>query len=145
MNENLFRKEVASIKPYIPGKSVDELKKELGLEDIEKLASNENPIGPSPKAIEEIKKELNYIHIYPDPNCTKLKDGLCEKYNLKHENIVVGNGGEELLKIIAQTFINEGDEAIMANPTFGKYASEVLFMGGVAHQIDLKDYKHDFE
>ncbi|WP_099188350.1 histidinol-phosphate transaminase [Tepidibacter mesophilus] len=145
MSENLFRKEVASIKPYIPGKSVDELKKELGLEDIEKLASNENPLGPSPKAIDEIKKELDSINIYPDPNCTKLKDGLCKRYNLEHENIVVGNGGEELLKIIAQTFINEGDEAIMANPTFGKYASEVLFMGGVAHQIDLKDYKHDFE
>ncbi|SHJ49637.1 histidinol-phosphate transaminase [Tepidibacter formicigenes] len=145
MGKNLFKNEVSSIKPYIPGKSIEELKRELGIEDIEKLASNENPLGPSPKAIEAIKKEAENIHIYPDPNSTKLKEELAKKHNLTSENIVVGNGGEELLKMIAQTFINSGDEAIMANPSFGKYASEVMFMGGIAHQVELKNYKHDFK
>ncbi|SHH17178.1 histidinol-phosphate transaminase [Tepidibacter thalassicus] len=145
MGRNLFKNEVAFIKPYIPGKPVEELKRELDIEDIEKLASNENPLGPSKKAIEAIKKELHNINIYPDANCTKLKEELAKKHNLTSENIVVGNGGEELLKMIAQTFINPRDEAIMANPTFGKYASEVMFMGGIVHQINLKNYKHDFE
>lgn len=145
MSKNLFRNEVASIKPYIPGKPVEDLKRELGLEDIIKLASNENPLGPSPKAMEYIIEETKNINMYPDSNCTKLKEKLAEKHNVSIDNIVVGNGGEELLKLIAETFINAGDEAIMANVTFGKYASEVSFLGGVPVEIPLKNYKHDFE
>ncbi len=143
--KNLFKNEVSSIRPYIPGKPVEELKRELGLEDIEKLASNENPLGPSSKAIEAIKKEAENIHIYPDSNATELRKAIGAKYDFNPDHIVFGNGGEELLKMIAETFINPGDEAIMANPSFGKYASEVSFMGGKAIEVPLKDYKHDFE
>ncbi|MCT8975148.1 histidinol-phosphate transaminase [Clostridium sp. CX1] len=145
MGKCLFRNEVNSVRPYVPGKPVEELKRELGLEDIEKLASNENPLGPSPKAIEAIRKEAEYINIYPESNATKVKEKLAEKYNLSVDNIVTGNGGEELLKLIAETFINSGDEAIMADTTFDKYASEVSFMGGTAVKLPLKNYKHDFE
>ncbi len=145
MSKNLFKNEVASINPYVPGKPVEELQRELGLKDIEKLASNENPLGPSPKAIEAIRKEAENVNIYPDANSTKLKEKLAEKHGLTPNHIVIGNGGEELLKIIAETFMNPGDEAIMASPSFGKYASEVLFMGGVAIQVPLKGYDQDFE
>lgn len=145
MQKSLFKNEVATVRPYVPGKPIEELKRELGIEEIEKLASNENPIGPSPKAIEAIKKEVENIHLYPEANATVLKEKLAEKYNLSTENIVIGNGGEELLKMIAETFINPGDEAIMAYPSFDKYSSEVCFMGGVAVKVPLKNYKHDFE
>lgn len=145
MSKNLFRNEVASIKPYIPGKPVEDLKKELGLEDIIKLASNENPLGPSPKAMEYIQNEIAHINIYPDANSTKLKEKLALKHNVSVNNIAIGNGGEELLKLIAEAFINAGDEAIMANVTFGKYASEVAFLGGIPVEIPLKNYKHDFK
>lgn len=145
MGKSLFKNEVYSARPYVPGKPIEELKRELGLKEIEKLASNENPLGPSPKAIEAIKKEVEKIYIYPEANVTQLKEKLSQKYNLSAENIVVGNGGEELLKIIAETFINPGDEAIMANPTFDKYNTDVSFMGGVVVKVPLKNYKHDFE
>lgn len=145
MKKKLFKNEVELIRPYVPGKPVEELQRELGLKEIEKLASNENPLGPSPKAVEAIIKEVQNINIYPDADGIKLKKKLAEKYNLSPRNIVLGNGGEELLKMISETFINLGDEAIMAETTFGKYASDVLLMGGVAIQLPLKDYKHDFE
>lgn len=143
MKKSLFKYEIELIKPYVPGKPVEELQLELGLKEIEKLASNENPLGPSPKAIEAIIREVTNINIYPDADGTNLKRSLAEKYKLSPRNIVLGNGGEELLKTISETFVNPGDEAIMAKTTFGKYASEVLLMGGIAVQIPLKDYKHD--
>ena len=145
MGKCLFKNEVTSAKPYVPGKPIEELKRELGIDEIEKLASNENPLGPSPKAMEAISKEIKNIYLYPESNVTQLKEKLAEKYNLSTDNIVVGNGGEELLKTIAETFINPGDEAIMANPSFDKYSSEVSLMGGVVVKIPLKNYKHDFE
>lgn len=143
MSKNLFRNEVGTIKPYIPGKPVEDLQRELGLDDIIKLASNENPLGPSLKAMEAMRKEIEMVHVYPDANCTRLKERLSLKHNVDINRIVVGNGGEELLKIIAETFINNGDEAIMADTTFGKYASEVAFLGGIPIEIPLKNFKHD--
>lgn len=143
--KNLFRKEVLTLKRYVPGKPIEEVKKELGLEDIVKLASNENPLGPSKKAVEAIKKEAENIHIYPDSSAAAVRERLAERYNLTPDQIVLGNGGEEILKFIAATFINEGDEAIMAVPSFGLYATSVAHMGGKPIQIPLKSYKHDFE
>lgn len=143
--KNLFRKEVLTLKRYVPGKPIEEVKKELGLEDIVKLASNENPLGPSKKAVQAIKNEAENIHIYPDSVAATLREKLAKKYNLSPDQIVVGNGGEEILKFIAQTFINEGDEAIMAVPSFGLYATSVSHMGGVPILVPLKNYKHDFE
>lgn len=145
MTKNLFRNELATLKPYVPGKPIEEVKKELGLENIEKLASNENPLGPSPKAVEAIKKELGNINIYPDAASMALKEKIAQKYDLTYENVVVGNGGEQLLAMIAQTFINEGDEAVMAATTFGIYGTSISLMGGVPVKIPLKYYKHDFE
>ena len=145
MSKNLFRKELDLLRPYVPGKPIEEVKKEFGIEDIDKLASNENPLGPSPKALEAIKNELINIHIYPDAAVTALREKLAVKYDIGSDNIVVGNGGEHVLSVIAQTFINPGDEAIMASPTFDVYESNVTLMGGVPVKISLKNYKHDFE
>lgn len=145
MTKNLFRNELSKIIPYVPGKPIEEVKKELGIEEVEKLASNENPLGPSPKAIEAIKKEVENIHIYPDATAMTLRKAIAEKHGLNYANVVVGNGGEQVLQMIAQTFINEGDEAIMATTTFGMYGSSVSHMGGVPVKLPLKDYKHDLE
>lgn len=145
MPKDLFRRELADLKPYVPGKPIEEVKKEYGIEHIDKLASNENPLGPSPKAMEAIRKEIEEIHIYPDATAMKLKLELAKKYDLTHENIVLGNGGEQILQMIALAFINAGDEAIMATTTFGLYGTSVAHMGGVPVKIPLKNYKHDFE
>ncbi|MCT4619761.1 MAG: histidinol-phosphate transaminase [Marinisporobacter sp.] len=144
-HNDLFKKEVHSLKRYVPGKPIEEVKKELGLDEIIKLASNENPLGPSKKAVEAIRNEAENIHIYPDSLAAALREDLAKKYDLHPDEILVSNGGEEIIKLIGHTFINPGDEAIMATPTFGLYATSVLHMGGVPIQIPLKNYKHDFE
>jgi len=143
MSKKLFRKELASFKPYIPGKPIEDVKREFGLERIEKLASNENPLGPSPKALEAITNELQLINIYPDPAATALREELAKAYNVRPGNIVIGNGGEQILQVIGQTFINPGDEAIMAETTFDLYDSSVTLMGGIPVKVPLKNYKHD--
>lgn len=145
MSMSLFRNELASIRPYVPGKPIEEVKKEFGIDEIEKLASNENPLGPSPMAMEAIKKEVDNIHIYPDASAMLLRKEIAKEYDLSYDNVVVGNGGEQILSMIAQTFINAGDEAIMAATTFGLYGSSVTHMGGVPIKLPLKNYKHDFE
>ncbi|AWI04195.1 histidinol-phosphate transaminase [Clostridium drakei] len=146
MLKKLFRKEVYAAKAYVPGKPIEDLKRELNINKIEKLASNENPLGPSPKAMEYIEKEIKNINMYPDSAAIKLREKLAEKHGVKIENIVVGSGGEELIKNIAETFINPGDEVMIATPTFGKYATDVSFLGGVVVNIPLnKEYKQDVE
>ncbi|WDV44609.1 histidinol-phosphate transaminase [Clostridiaceae bacterium M8S5] len=143
--KSLYREQLATMNPYIPGKPIEEVKKEYGIEEIEKLASNENPLGPSPMAIDAIKNEVENIHIYPDAAAIKLRTTIAENCGLEYENVIVGNGGEQILSIVAQTFINDGDEAIMAKTTFGLYGSSVHHMGGVPVKIPLKKYAHDID
>ena len=145
MTKSLFRKELSELKPYVPGKPIEEVKKEYGIDEVIKLASNENQLGPSPKAVEAIKKELNNINIYPDAGAMELRHELAKKYGLEYDNIVVGNGGEQLLQVIAQTFINPDDEALVAQTTFTILGNAVLHMGGHVVKVPLKDNKHDFE
>lgn len=145
MSSNLFKKELANLPTYVPGKPIEEVKKELGLTVVHKLASNENPLGPSAKAIKRIKEAADFVNIYPDATATELRKEIAKVYDLDYTNVIVGNGGEQVIQMIAQTFINEGDEAIMADTTFGLYASSVALMGGKAIKVPLKNYKHDFE
>ncbi|MHC1720378.1 MAG: histidinol-phosphate transaminase [Clostridiaceae bacterium] len=145
MDKNLFRNELAQMKPYVPGKPVEELKREYGLENVIKLASNENPLGPSLKAINAIRDAASEINIYPDDFGYELKKKLAEKHNMDINNIVLGNGGTEIIKMIAETFINEGDEAIIPATTFGKYAAEISFLGGKVIKVHLDNYQPDLK
>ena len=143
MENDLYRKELASFKMYVPGKSIEEAKAEFGLKTVEKLASNENPLGPSPKAVAEIRKQVEMIHLYPDPTAAELREKLAGKLGVEAGQIVVANGGEQILQLIAQTFVNEGDEAIMADATFDVYASSVSYLGGIPVRVPLAAYRHD--
>lgn len=145
MAKSLFRKELAYLKPYVPGKPIEEVQKEYGIEEVVKLASNENQLGPSPKAVEAVKRELENIHIYPDPTASELRKELGRRYDIEPDNIVVGNGGEQILEIIAETFINADDEVITADTTFDILGIHVSHMGGKVVTVPLKGYKQDFE
>lgn len=145
MGENLFRAELHLMKDYVPGKPVEEVQAQYNITHVDKLASNENPLGPSPKALEYIKKELQNINIYPDSNSYKLKLALTQEYGLSHENFVVGNGAEQIIQLIADTLINPGDEAIMADVTFDICNIHVTHMGGIPVLVPLKNYKQDIE
>lgn len=108
---------IESLKPYIPGKSIEEIKEKYGLDRVIKLASNENPLGPSPKALEAVKKSLAASHLYPDGGL-KLRAVLAEKFNLKLENVIAGAGSEGIMSGIIRTFLADKDEVLTAAHTF---------------------------
>jgi len=142
---------ISTLKPYIPGKPIEELERELGIRNSVKLASNENPIGPSPAAIKAIKNSLsrskgsNSLNRYPDGSGYYLKNALAKKHSVKPEEIILGNGSNELLDIAVRTYMTPGGEAVMAHPSFVVYSMAVQAVGGKAVQVPLTDYTHDLD
>src|SRR5512135_1340591 len=134
---------VLGIQPYVPGKPIEELERELGISNSIKLASNENPVGPSPAAIKAIGGSFADINRYPDGSGFYLKRALSEELGVSDEEIILGNGSNELLDLAAKTFMKDGDEAIMATPSFVVYFMAVQSVGGKSVQVPLKDYTHD--
>ena len=134
---------VLGIQPYVPGKPIEELERELGISNSIKLASNENPVGPAPAAIHAIKESFADINRYPDGSGFYLKRALAEKLYVSDEEIILGNGSNELLDLAAKTFLKDGDEAVMATPSFVVYFMAVQSVGGKSIQVPLKNYTHD--
>lgn len=141
----LARKSIFNIKPYQPGKPVEEVRRELGLKDVIKLASNENPFGPSPKAVSAIKKYLSDINRYPDGGCFYLRQALSKRLKLKPEQLVFGNGSDELIVLALRAFINEGDEVIVAKPTFLIYEIASIIQGAKIKTVPTRYFKYDLK
>jgi histidinol-phosphate aminotransferase len=144
--KKLIRDNISKIQPYEPGKPIEVLRRELNLEgEISKLASNENPLGPSPLAIKAIKKSLEEGHLYPDNSCYQLRVRLAEHLGIAPQNLCLGNGTTELILLIGMTFLNPGETFIMSESSFimGKLVSQV--MDSKLIEVPLKDYCHDFE
>lgn len=141
--KNKARPEIFGLDTYIPGKPIDELKRELGMEDIVKMASNENPLGASPQAVKAIKASLDILNIYPDSNCYNLKEKIAAVFGISTASILIGNGSDELLRLIAETFINKDDEVIFAVPTFVEYEFTAKIMGAKCIKVPLQDFRHD--
>lgn len=135
------------IKPYVPGKPVEEVERELGLKNVIKMASNENPLGPSLRAVETMRSNLKKMHIYPDGNCYYLKEALAAKLDLKTDQLIFGNGSDEILSFLTLDYINQGDEAVMVKPSFSEYDFAMRLMGGAPRQVPLggPDFSYDFE
>ena len=121
---------IASIRPYQPGKPVSELERELGLSSTVKLASNENPVGPSPKAVKAMRAELKEVNRYPDGSGFALTGALSSKFDIPGEAILLGNGSNELIEIIIRTFLRPGEEVVTARGAFVVYAMITQAAGG---------------
>jgi histidinol-phosphate aminotransferase len=134
---------VSAIKPYVPGKPMEELERELGIKGSIKLASNENPLGPSPLALEAMKDATMDLNRYPDGGGYYLKNALSDALAVAPDNLILGNGSNELLDMAARTYMQPGDDAVMAAPSFVVYALAVQSMGCRALQVPLKEYAHD--
>jgi len=143
--KSLVRKGILDLKPYIPGKPIEEVKRELGLKEVVKLASNETSIGPSPLAVEAIKKEVENINLYPEGSSRVLREKIAHKLNIDKEMIIVGNGGDNIIDLIGMAFINEGDEVITGEITFPAYETITKIMGGKLISVKLKDFRFDLE
>lgn len=136
---------IKALQPYVPGKPIEELERELGISNSIKLASNENPLGPSPEALKAIKDSFSDLNRYPDGAGYYLKNALSERLSVSPEELILGNGSNELLDIAARTYLQSGDQAVMASPSFVVYGMAVQSVGGKSIQVPLKDYRHDLE
>lgn len=141
------RPEIEKVSPYIPGKPIDEVKRELGIEDVIKLASNELPFSPPEKVLERIFQTARLINRYPDSHSYYLRKRISEKFGIDESLIVFGNGSSELIKLIADALIVEGDKVVYANPSFVMYPIVTASRGGKAVEIDLSedDLSHDVD
>ena len=135
--------DIAALSPYVPGKPIEELQRELGLTRVIKLASNENPLGPSPKALAVINESAATLHRYPDGGAFRLREALADRWKVTSDHIILGNGSDEILVLLARTFLSPGDEAVMADHTFVIYKMEVMAAHGKAVTIPLKQWRHD--
>jgi len=137
------RKAVHRLKPYVPGKPIEEVQRELGLTEVVKLASNENPLGPSPKAIEAAMKVLPEAHRYPDDSYFRLRQKIASVYNVPPDWVLLGRGSDEILLHIVQTFVEPGDEVVFSTPSFVMYDILSTLMDAVCVKVPLRDYIHD--
>jgi len=143
--EKLARKGILKIISYVPGKSIEEVQKEFGTKRWTKLASNENLLGPSPKAIAAIRQELPNIYLYPEGPCAVLRKALADRFALPEGMVVISNGADNLILMIANAFVNEGEEVVMADPTFSVYTNVTQIMGGKPVKVKLKNFTHDLD
>jgi len=121
---------ILALTAYEPGKPEDELKRELGIESVVKLASNENPYGPSPKAIAAVSGAALQLHRYPDPRGYELREALAAHHSVPPEEVCLGNGSNELIDLICRVFANRGEHAIFGHPSFPCYR-----IGSVAQEL----------
>ncbi len=138
-------KDISQIKPYSPGKPISELERELGIKGSIKLASNENPLGPSKKALRAIRNVLKEIARYPDGAGFSLKDALASHYKVGQNQIVLGNGSNEIIELLVRTFVMPGDEVVMAHPSFSVYGLIVQAGHGTSVKIPLIEGVHDLQ
>jgi histidinol-phosphate aminotransferase len=136
---------VRGLHPYQPGKPSDELERELGITGIVKLASNENPLGPSPKALEAIRAELDDLCRYPDGNGFVLKSALAKRFNIDAGGITLGNGSNDLLDIIARAYAGPGREVVFSEFAFAVYALSTQAVNATAVVAPAKDWGHDLD
>ena len=136
---------VTKLQPYVPGKPIEELERELGITDIVKLASNENPLGPSDKVLATLAQASQEVTRYPDGNGFSLKTALAKKYQLNTDQITLGNGSNDVLEIIARAFVSSVDEVMFSQYAFAVYPLVTQAIGAKAVIAPARDYGHDLD
>lgn len=123
------RPELSKLSDYVPGKSIEEIRERFGLDKVVKLASNENPLGASPKAVEAFHGIADSLHLYPRGDAPKLIDSIAKMYGVETSQIVVGNGSDEIIDMVGKAFIRQGDNCVGITPTFSVYKFTTLSNG----------------
>jgi len=141
----IWREALSAVTPYEAGKSLEALEKELGLPTILRLSSNESPLGPSPKVIEALRNEAPRAHLYPDGGSAALREALARRLGVSPDWIMAGNGGDELLSLIARATFEPGDEILMPHPAFEPYDIEAKLSGAVPVRSPLRGYDTDLD
>jgi histidinol-phosphate aminotransferase len=143
--ESIANEHILGIAPYEPGKPIEELERELMIHNPIKLASNENPLPPSDRVQKAIIAALSSLNRYPDGSGFYLRQALAKKHGVMPDQIVLGNGSNELIELLVRTFLRPGDEAVVPHPSFVVYPMIVQAAGGVRVMVMLKDFRLDLE
>ncbi|MHB0938818.1 MAG: histidinol-phosphate transaminase [Armatimonadota bacterium] len=142
------RAAIDQITPYSPGKPIEEVARELGLDpsSIVKLASNENPLGPSPLAVEAMREHLEDVRLYPETDGYPLRVALAEYYGVNADQVSIGRGSDEIMHFLSVAYLEPGDEVIMGDPPFSMYEISTKVMGATPVKVPLaKNYAHDLQ
>jgi len=144
-NQTPYRAAIDTIQPYSPGKPIEEVARELGLDpaSIIKLASNESPLGPSQLAIEAMSAHLADVRIYPDSDSFALRHALAAHVVMAPEQVIIGRGSDEIMHFISIAYLQAGDEVIMGDPPFSMYEISTRLMDATPVKVQLKNYAHD--
>lgn len=140
-----FRPQLQSLKPYPPGKPIEEVQREQGLTNITKLASNENPYGPSPRAIQAIREHLHELHLYPESNCYYLRLKLAEKLNVSPDKLFFGSGSDEIVALMTTAFLDPSASIVLSEHTFIRYEMGAMAMGAQVRRVPLRNWQHDVD
>src|SRR5262247_1929028 len=143
--ESLANDHILGIAPYEPGKPVEELERELGIPDAIKLASNENPLPPSERVQKAVAAAITQLNRYPDGTGFYLREALARRHGVTADHLILGNGSNELIELIARAFMRPGDEAVIPHPSFVVYPMIVQAVGGIRVVVTLKDHRLDLE
>jgi histidinol-phosphate aminotransferase len=141
--ERLANEPILDIAPYEPGKPIEEVERELEIAGAMKLASNENPLPPSPRVLQAIRQVLGGLNRYPDGSGYYLRHALAKRHGVSPDAIVLGNGSNELLELVARAFVRHGEEVVFPHPSFVVYPSIVQSVGGIRVVVTLKDHRLD--
>lgn len=136
---------IENLAPYIPGKPIEETEREYGVKNIAKLASNENPLGPSPKALEAMAQALGKMNLYPDASAFYLRNELAAFLDVRPEELVFGNGSNELIELFIRTFVHGDDEILLSANTFPIYKISAQAVGRRFVEVPMKDRHYDLE
>ncbi len=145
LSMNFARPILSEIHPYVPGKPISEVAREYGITDIVKLASNENPLGPSPRGVEAVKRFAADLHLYPDAGGYNLRHKLAKVHDFPADGIILGNGSTEIIELICEAFLEPGWEAITGPQAFFKYRIACQIMGVRPVMVPMPDYNYDIE
>lgn len=145
MVEPLVPPNIETLVPYQPGKPIEELERELGISGCIKLASNENPLGISPKALKAAQEALLQINRYPDGGGFKLRTAIAKKYNVDPDEVILGNGSVDLIELMVRTFVAPDEEGLISKHTFMSYSLSFQTMGRRFTEVETKDYRHHLD
>ena len=136
---------ILSVEPYKPGKPIEEVRRELGIRQVIKLASNENPYGPSPKVVRAIAQAAKTVNRYPDGSCYYLRKALARRLKIPEDQLIFGNGSDEIIVLLVRALVEEGDEVVVARPSFLIYELASKLAGAVIRSVALKNFRYDLD
>ena len=143
--KNLINSSIKSLTPYEPGKPIEDIEREYGIKNAVKLASNESPLGPSPKVLTALEEVISGIHRYPDGNGFRLKEALSSKHSVDMSVLTLGNGSNDIIEFVARCFLSPKDNAIYSKYAFAVYPLIVQALGAEGIEVEAKDWGHDLQ